>query len=550
MTLISPTAALVHLLYAAVGYRLLAKQSLRNAAFLSLLLFAFNLVATIHLGGGFGSPYYGFWLGLVVMAGLLGSYVLIGSAFMISLYYIMTCAPQLTNGRGVDNCELLAGLSWLAAIASYFIWRGQWADASETSYVKELSGALSEEQLKSQILLQSIGDGVIIVNLDGNIQFLNRAAARITGWEANDAWGLDYRLVLPLYDEEDQELTEQADPFVAAFRTRQSDIRNDVILRAKSQGKKNLSISVSPVVNESGTVTGGIAVFRDISEDKRLERERNEFISTASHEMRTPIAALEGFLSLALNPKVSQLDDSARQYVEKAYGETQHLGTLFRDLLSVSRLEEEGIASNPQPVEMNQIIQIAVEEQRFTADKKNLKLKFELSGHAAGEKSIKPLYYVYGDPDRLREVLANLIDNAIKFTRQGEIKITLTGDNNFVTVGVHDTGAGIDPADQQHLFQKFYRIDNSATRTVGGTGLGLYISRTIIEASNGRIWVESRPGEGSHFYFSLPRLSYERATELGQGQPNQPAPSSRFAGMSTPTSPAALAAAEVASEAG
>lgn len=519
LTVLTAGIAALHLLYALVLFRLVARRSLRNGTFLSLLIFTLNLVGTIHLSGAFASPYYGLWLGLIIAAGLMGTYVLIGSAFMISIYYIMTCAPALGDGMRAGNCELLVGASWLAAVIGYLVWRGQWLDVSETAHVRRLSGQLNQQQLQSQILLHSIGDGVVITDLNGVIQYFNPAAAQITEWNESDATNLDYHLVMPLTDEQNQPLTGQTDPFRQAFTRKESVARSDVVLFTRSKQAKNLSLSVSPVIDENGVISGGIAVFRDISKEKQVERERNEFISTASHEMRTPVAAIEGYLALAANPQVSQIDANAQQYIEKAHDETKHLGALFRDLLSVTKLEDQAIPSNPTACDLNQIIAATIDELRFAAEKKQLKLNFKLSSEVPSEKTVKPLYYVYADPERLREVLTNLIDNAIKFTPSGGVEVTLTGDNSFATVGVHDNGVGIAPEDLRHLFQKFYRIDNSATRKVGGTGLGLYISRKIVEMYNGRIWAESTPDEGSHFYFSLPRLGYEKAQQLRASEP-------------------------------
>jgi len=129
-------------------------------------------------------------------------------------------------------------------------------------------------------------------------------------------------------------------------------------------------------------------------------------------------------------------------------------------------------------------------------------------------KVIKPLYYAHIDPDRMREVITNLFDNAVKYTESGKISIGLTGNNEIVQFYIKDTGAGIPADDIPHLFQKFYRVDNSTTRTIGGTGLGLFISRKIVELYQGRIWVESQLGKGSVFYINLPRLSSQKASQL------------------------------------
>jgi signal transduction histidine kinase len=270
-------------------------------------------------------------------------------------------------------------------------------------------------------------------------------------------------------------------------------------------GKKyELSISISPIYNAEQKVTGAIGVFRDISKEKEIERQRNEFVSTASHEMRTPVAAIEGYISLAMNAKVATIDDRAMNYLTKAHENTQHLGELFRDLLSITKLEEGLIAKHLAPVNLTSMLQDITGDMQLVASKKNLSVTFAAS--SATGKTITPIYTVMADPERLREVIMNLVDNAIKFTTEGGITLGLSGDAKTVTVRVQDTGPGIAAEDIPHLFQKFYRVDSSATRTVGGTGLGLYLCRTLVELFNGRIWVESEVGKGSSFNFMLPRI--------------------------------------------
>lgn len=278
--------------------------------------------------------------------------------------------------------------------------------------------------------------------------------------------------------------------------------------------------------NAGGSAHGVVGVFRDITTEKQEEARRSEFVSTASHEMRTPIAAIEGYLSLALNPKVAQIDPHAKSYLEKAHTATQHLGELFADLLTSSKAEDGRIASYPTAVEVGEVVTQAAEAGRFNAQKKKLDLKYQLSSgkEVSGGKVIRPLFYAFVDPNRLREVLQNLIDNAIKYTPEGSITIALTGDDNVIQIQVKDTGAGIPEEDLPHLFQKFYRVDSSMTRTIGGTGLGLYISRKIVEMYNGHIWVESQLGKGSTFFINLPRLSAEQALDRQRNQANVVSP--------------------------
>ncbi|MDB5181432.1 MAG: hypothetical protein JWP13_195, partial [Candidatus Saccharibacteria bacterium] len=279
-------------------------------------------------------------------------------------------------------------------------------------------------------------------------------------------------------------------------------------------------LRISPLMDNEKKVFAAVAVFRDMTLERAEESQRAEFISTASHEMRTPVAAIEGYLSLALNNNVSTIDSRARNYLEKAHDSTQHLGKLFQDLLTSAKAEDGRLTSHPTVIEMGEYLQRLTEDLKFSAVKKGLATEFVvgtsnfIDASNEGGKVIKPLYYVVADPERLREVVTNIFDNAVKYTDQGKVTIGLTGNNQVVQFYVKDTGPGIGAEDLPHLFQKFYRVDNSATRTIGGTGLGLFITRKIVELYQGRIWAESELGSGTTFFINLPRLSTQQAIQL------------------------------------
>jgi two-component system, OmpR family, sensor histidine kinase VicK len=238
--------------------------------------------------------------------------------------------------------------------------------------------------------------------------------------------------------------------------------------------------------------------------------------------MRTPVAAIEGYLALALNDKVSKIDDKAREYLNKAHSSTQHLGQLFQDLLTSAKAEDGRLTSHPKVIEMSEFTTQLAEDLKFVAEKKGLGMELVINAKGGGEiidtssslKTIQPLYFCLIDPERVREVITNVFDNAVKYTPEGRVTIGLTGNDQVVQIKISDTGPGIPEEDVPHLFQKFYRVDNSATRAIGGTGLGLFICKKIIELYNGNIWAESKLGEGSTFYINLPRLSTSRAEQL------------------------------------
>lgn len=381
--------------------------------------------------------------------------------------------------------------------------------------------ATADSRLSSDFILSAIEDGVILASQDGHVNLMNGGAGNLTGWKTDEALSSDVYHILALLDSKGHPLPADQHPFAQAIASGKAVRSTSSTLMTKNGKTIVISLVVSPILDDKNLATGNVVgVFRDITREKEQEQQRNDFISTASHEMRTPLAAIEGYLSLALNPKISQIDDNAKKYIEKAADSTKHLGELFQDLLTSSRAEDGRIASYPVVVEMGEVLTQIVENERFHAKEKNLTLNYILSApqDVAGGKVIKPLYYCFADPNRLGEVLQNIIDNAIKYTPQGSIAVRLTGDGSVVQIQVSDTGMGIPAEDIPHLFQKFYRVDNTATRTIGGTGLGLYICKKILELYNGRLWVESVLGKGSTFYINLPRLTSEQALQLQQKQ--------------------------------
>jgi PAS domain S-box-containing protein len=374
--------------------------------------------------------------------------------------------------------------------------------------------------ISSDFILNAIQDGVVMVDGNSLIQTFNPAAGAISGWSSQEVIGLDYRTILPVVDDKGQALPDVSHPFAQALSSGQSVRVSRAFLATRGGKPLPISVIVSPILNSDGQPSGSVVgVFRDIAKETEEEKQRSDFISTASHEMRTPLAAIEGYLSLALNPKVAKIDENAQKLLVKAQMSTTHLGELFRDLLTSSKAEDGRLISYPAVVEIGEMLEQVAEASRFHAKEKNLDLNYTVSTDpGAAAKTIRPLYYAYVDPNRIREVFQNIIDNAIKYTMEGHIEVRLTGDPNVTQIQVKDTGGGIAAEDIPHLFQKFYRVDNSTTRTVGGTGLGLFICRKIIELYNGRIWVESELGKGSTFFINLPRLNSQQALEIQRKQ--------------------------------
>jgi PAS domain S-box-containing protein len=520
MTTLIPAAVAV--LYCLTLYWFINKYNQTGAMFGCSLVFTLLLLAGMTLSGQMTGEwfYLGGWLLGMFFIGIYGAPILAGALLLATVFVLMDTRFHLA---GIETQHLvLLGETIVMETISYLFWRNRYADPVNHQ-LNQLTGMLRTKEEQAAILIQSIADGVIVTNTDGKITLMNGAAANMTGWTIEEAAGINVEQVFKVAKEKGEEIPKEEYPFTAVLAHKA--FFNQVLQLTSRKGRKQIiSLVISPVVTPKGEVFGAVAVLRDISEQRAAEQQRAEFISTASHEMRTPVAAIEGYLALALNDKVSTIDSRARNYLEKAHSSTEHLGKLFQDLLTSAKAEDGRLASHPTAVEMGAFLEQLVEDLRFAAQKKGLGTEFVVGSSdaidatkdkmAEGMKVLKPLYYVNADPDRLREVITNLFDNAVKYTDQGKISIGLTGNNEVVQMYIRDTGAGIPAEDIPHLFQKFYRVDSSATRTIGGTGLGLFITRKIIELYQGRVWVESELGKGSTFFINLPRLDNQKAQEL------------------------------------
>lgn len=525
--LIHVSIAVLHIIFALLLYKpIVLKNELGGPAILGALIVS-NALVLVHASGGLLTPWIVLWALVVALSGILGFVAATIPPLLITLYFLLLQVNSLngSNGNSAIGTQLfevgIVVATYLLAIASWLFWRRYYIN-NENAELKRVSGQLKNRQQVSDILIESITDGIIVTDTDGKITIMNTAASHMTEWEVHETISIDIRSVVHVQTEGDSTNPPQQKDIFSNTLSQQSTIEETLQLVGRNGKKIIASLAISPIMNNQDTFNGVVAVIRDVSEAHAEEQRRADFISTASHEMRTPVAAIEGYLALALNEKVSKLDSNARTYINKAYASTKHLGKLFQDLLTSAKAEDGRLVSHPQAIELGEFLQQLVDDLRFSAEKKGLLVE-RVIGTASKQQQtnanqVKPLYYASVDPDRLREVITNLFDNAVKYTESGKITVGLTGNNEVIQLFIKDTGAGIPKEDISHLFQKFYRVDNSSTRTVGGTGLGLFICRKIIELYNGRIWVESDSGKGSTFYIDLPRMNSQEAMTMQKQQ--------------------------------
>jgi signal transduction histidine kinase len=256
---------------------------------------------------------------------------------------------------------------------------------------------------------------------------------------------------------------------------------------------RTLYASASAIGEVEGGGLGRVAVLRDVTHFKELEQLKTEFVATVSHDLRSPLTFMRGYVTML--PMIGQLNVRQKGFVDKIIAGIEHMAKLIDDLLDLGRIEA-GVGLMNETCRMEELVGSAVDPLRGQAINKQLALQVEVPGD---------LPAVWGDPTLLRQVIANLVENAIKYTPQGgSIRVGGEARDGSLVLSVSDTGVGIAQADQVRLFEKFYRVKQRDTVHIKGTGLGLAIVKSVVERHGGRVWVESRLGKGSTFFVSVP----------------------------------------------
>lgn len=491
-------------------------RRLQMSAQFNYLLILATFVSLVITTGGVNSAF----LSLLIMAlpfswafgRLTGTLALVSAIGLIGYEYAVTrlTTPQLIALGVILLASIIVGLLSLLRKPG----TSSEATTEDRSY-NELASELSQVASKSEVVINAIGDGVLALDGQGVIQLINPAAQNLLGWTKHDALSLSYKSIFKMFNNKNEEVDTANDPVAHTLSTNKTSHTDNFSVGTHSGKSFLASISVTPV-KQLGS--GVIIVFRDITAEKSDERQRAEFISTASHEMRTPVASIEGYLGLALNPQTATIDEKARDFITKAHDSAQHLGRLFADLLDVSKADDSRLKNDPKVVDVISFIHDIVEGLTPKANEKGLRTHYKPMPNGDNDSSLakrlNPVYYANVDNDHLREIVQNLVENAIKYTPQGDVTVDVNGQADKIVISVTDTGIGIPREDQAHLFQKFYRVDNSDTREIGGTGLGLYLCRRLAETIGGRIWVESEYKKGSTFFVEIPRTDNDDAQRM------------------------------------
>jgi len=335
---------------------------------------------------------------------------------------------------------------------------------------------LDAERARLATVLDQITDGVLIADAQGLIQFANPAAGKL--FQTSNPLNRSIAEVIRNHQ------------LVEAWRRSQQTRQ----MQSESIEVPTRHQFLQLVVIPDKHTSGSLLLVQDLTRLRRLETVRRDFVSNLSHELRTPLASLK---ALAETLQGGALDDppAARRFIDQIHTEVDALTQMVTELLELSRIESGRLSLDLEPVAAYDLLDSASERMQVQAERAGLSLRVECA---------KDLPKVRIDSQRLEQVLVNLIHNAVKFTRAGgEVVLFAEADYGFVRFAIRDTGVGIPSDEVTRIFERFYRVDKS--RTGSGTGLGLSIAKHIVEAHGGKIWVESREGEGSTFYFTIPQ---------------------------------------------
>jgi PAS domain S-box-containing protein len=369
----------------------------------------------------------------------------------------------------------------------------------------ERNMAVANDQ-KSKAILSSIGDGVFAIDIKGNITVFNPAASLISGISEQRAIGQHYGDVLRFEFEKTGKIN---DGFIKrALDGHLAGMANHTVIIRPDGKKIPVADSAAPIRNVAGAIIGAIVVFRDVSKEHELDKAKTEFVSLASHQLRTPLSAINWYGEMLLSGDAGKLNKDQHEYIREIFEGSQRMVELVNSLLDVSRIEVGKLISKPAPTDVTELIRSLRKELTVSIDNKNLKIHEE----------IRKIPLVTADPKHLRMIVQNLMSNAVKYTSEkGSIDVTLRAataedlhmaqlkkPGGYWFFSVKDDGYGIPKSEQGKIFGKLFRADNVRKLDVEGTGLGLYIVKEVVEKMGGRVWFESEEGTGTTFYVVAP----------------------------------------------
>lgn len=374
--------------------------------------------------------------------------------------------------------------------------------------IEETETVLEKEKVKDDALLESIGEGILAVEKDGTISLSNKVAVELLGLQIDHLIGNKFTTVYSLLDTKGNRIPEGMRPINQALLTKEKIIGEYVVSKIDNT-TFTAFIAASPVVLE-GKIIGAIQLFRDITHEKELEKAKSEFVALASHQLRTPISAIAWFTEMILHGDVGTISAEQREHLTLIYQSNQRMATLVDALLTVSEIEMGNFTIKPEPTDLGALCHKVINEEKERRKLTKIPEIKEIYDQALVKISV--------DPNIMKIILQNLISNAVRYTSEkGTITATIlpSGQGGFdgvisykdgVLITIADTGYGIPKAQEEKIFTKLFRATNIKERDTDGTGLGLYIVRSIVDEVGGKIWFKSKENKGTTFFVWLPKI--------------------------------------------
>lgn len=365
--------------------------------------------------------------------------------------------------------------------------------------LKKDTAELEQERAKADAIFLGIGDGALVTDDHGNISRVNAVLAAMLGYKPSELLGKWYpKAVMALQDSgEPMSLMER--PISKALLTGKP-ASGRFFVRRKNGTLIPITVTSSPIVMDNRPI-GTIQIFKDISLEYEVDKMKSEFISIASHQLRTPLTAITTNAHMLADGYVGNLSEQQQAFMDNILFSAERMHELISTLLNITRIEAGKIAVSPVPTKLDVLAHEINQELSIKIAEKNQKLTSSLS-------AVKP---VLSDPLLIREVMANLLSNAVKYTPPGgDITVSLDDGRDDIIYSVKDTGYGIPKDQQDRIFTKFFRADNIISKENVGTGLGLYMVKGIAENLEAKLWFESKESSGTTFYFAVPKKGTQK----------------------------------------
>lgn len=494
-----PNAVAVHTilafaaLYNLLRYdRQLQHYSFFSAPYHSLAVDHILVLALVTFTGGLSSPYYLLFLPLILAViaiyGIAGFTYVLGGQLVIAMLLLNATADPVPMSTELQFAVKIVVIIIFALIAEQtvrsrneeYLLEGQFVSEAET------------ERQRLRALINSLSTAFLAVDRHGKVYMANQAAAHLLSEERSKLPGKPLAEVLPLRDKRGRRfsLLQAVAPASEIYS------RQDLTFQAEDGSVMLFDVTVTPVRATADDQAGGFLImFKDITKEKSLTEQRDEFIAVISHELRTPLAILEANLSTTLLPGYTHLEPKAKLLLEQSHHNVVFLSQLIEDLTAISRAEREDVAPDLELVSAAELASDLARDYRPQAEAKRLSLELDIRPGVGS---------IVTDPAQLREILQNLITNAIKYTAAGKVVLRVESTPGGTQFTVQDTGIGISASDKGKIFHKFYRSEDYRTRQTGGTGLGLYLTQKLAEKLDIELDFTSRLNHGSSFRVTVP----------------------------------------------